>query len=282
MSPRGEGRIRNRIDFSLNSRKIVAYQRDECALGRLTELKGAWNHTTELHILNVREVDIPRVKREVTDLCHLLGFATGSRVWSYEFEFPIESGLISAQRVTGTLEVFRPPFNIHLGGEIRTFVDQTWKTFRRLKRSRRLNLVFDYLVKAEIPSQPVELKLLIAFIVLESLKDTYARQHGIPYARGYFRKISNPPKTNVEKEPTYRFEELLKEMFREVGMNPGLKRIIKLRNELIHSGLSRKPYISNWRTHEKAMDLIREYLLRLLGYAGTYYPYSSPNKPSTI
>ena len=64
-------------------------------------------------------------------------------------------------------------------------------------------------------------------------------------------------------------------MLNEVGMKKGLKRIIRLRNEIIHSGLSRKSHRAQFTMYEKIHDIIREYLLRLLKYHGNYLIYSS-------
>jgi hypothetical protein len=54
-----------------------------------------------------------------------------------------------------------------------------------------------------------------------------------------------------------------------------LKRIVKLRNEIIHSGLSQRSHPQGWVMYEKIHDLLREYILRLLGFHGTYLVYSS-------
>lgn len=54
-------------------------------------------------------------------------------------------------------------------------------------------------------------------------------------------------------------------------MKRGLKRIIKLRNEIIHSGLSRLSFSSKISLYNRGHDIIREYLLRLLNYQGRYY-----------
>jgi len=53
-----------------------------------------------------------------------------------------------------------------------------------------------------------------------------------------------------------------------------LRRITNLRNEIIHFGLSRKPYTSLRKNYDFCHDIVREYLLRLLGYKGEYLIYS--------
>lgn len=63
-------------------------------------------------------------------------------------------------------------------------------------------------------------------------------------------------------------------MFEDVGMNPRLKQVVRLRNEIIHFGLSRKPYASLRKDYDYCHDIVREYLLRLLCYDGEYLLYS--------
>ena len=131
---------------------------------------------------------------------------------------------------------------------------------------------------AELPSQPLEIKLAQIFIILENLKSTYAKKVGIPFYKGSYRLAGNPPRTNLRREPPLGFEALLKMMFNDVGMSPTLRRIVRLRNEIIHFGLSRKPYESLSRHYDYCQDIAREYLLRLMKYHGTYLLYSSASR----
>lgn len=143
------------------------------------------------------------------------------------------------------------------------------RNYLRLERARKLPLVIDYLVRAEQPGQPMEIQLLIAFVVLENLKSTYAKSASIPFKKGFFRKIPRPQRGS----DTYSFEELLQLMFRDVGMRKGLKRIIRLRNQIIHSGVSHRTYSWQRAKYEHLQYLIREYLLRLMRYNGEYLTY---------
>jgi hypothetical protein len=104
---------------------------------------------------------------------------------------------------------------------------------------------------------------------MENLKESFARSRSIPYVKGFFRESSA---TNARK---YGFEELVQLMLRDVGMRRGLKRIVKIRNEIVHSGLYLKPHATRWAAYERIHDLLREYVLRLLGYTGDYRTYAS-------
>ncbi len=63
----------------------------------------------------------------------------------------------------------------------------------------------------------------------------------------------------------------------DVGMKPSLKRVKTLRNQIIHFGLSKRPYNSLQQHYEFCQDLIREYLLRKLNFQGSYLIYSQRN-----
>ncbi|MDA7930125.1 hypothetical protein N9B63_04740 [Akkermansiaceae bacterium] len=273
---------RDHIQLSLDGLTFDLYQKREVIAGKNSDLKHTWNHTTDIVARSIDDNQLEEVKSKILDICNLLSFASGSRIWPFGYDFPDGSGIGSRHSVSGTTEFFRPVLEITDGKAVRVFIEKTWTEYRKLKGRRKLPEIIDYLVKAELPQQPVELKLLIIFVVLEGLKDTYAKVNSIPYARGYFRKISSPPRPNIGREPTYSFEELLTLMLKEVKMKKRLKRIIKLRNQIIHSGLSRRPSKSNWKTYENSQDIVREYILRLLNYTGTWFPYSSPNSPKTI
>ena len=58
-------------------------------------------------------------------------------------------------------------------------------------------------------------------------------------------------------------------------MRKGLKQIVSLRNEIIHSGLSRKSHSRQMIMFERIQDLVREYIFRLLGYRGEFFTYAS-------
>lgn len=124
------------------------------------------------------------------------------------------------------------------------------------------------------PNQPTECRLIFAFVLLENLKESFARSRSIPYVKGFFRV------SIAAKARAYKFEELLDLMLKDVGMRRGLKRIVKIRNEIVHSGLYLRPHSKRWAAYERIHDLLREYVLRLLGYHGDYLTYTSASNSS--
>ena len=121
-------------------------------------------------------------------------------------------------------------------------------------------------------------KLIFCFVALESLKSTFATAQKIPFVKRCFRKISNPPKTKLQDEPCYSFEELLQNMLAAVGMHHAvLNPIVQLRNEIIHNGISQQTHAANRHVYNACQDLLREYLLRLLAYKGAFWFYAHPD-----
>jgi hypothetical protein len=231
--------------------------------------KGKQVHTSQLEIVGVRSYS--EGASVARDVCALLSLASMSQVVAYSFSCLGETHRFS---VRGVSMCYRPVLDIVNGEGVVLFLEQVWCNYRNIKRQRKLYAVIDMLTFADAPSRPLELKLAQIFIILENLKGTYARSHKIPFAGGSFRKVSTPTKKSINREPKLTFEDLLTSMLGDVGMKHGLKRIIALRNEIIHFGLTRKKFLTMNAYYNKAQDIVREYLLRLLGYDGRYFVYS--------
>lgn len=267
----GNNVIRDRVVFSFGRRSYEFRQIPEVISASMEQFKGRFVPTTQVLVENVRPNEVEAVLKEVDRICWLLSFAGMCRVVRYKYEYPDGTGLGSENSTMGTAQFFRPTFVLHDGGQIKRFVEQSYAKYRRLEKRRKLNVVIDYLVQADRTGTPTEVKLIQIFVALECLKSTYARSCGFPFVKGFFRK---PPARPGSQGAKYSFEELLTLMFRDVKMRRGLKRLVKLRNDLIHSGFSQAPHAKKWALYADAVDIIREYLLRLLGYRGVYSPYA--------
>ncbi|EEE35154.1 conserved hypothetical protein [Rhodobacteraceae bacterium KLH11] len=230
-------------------------------------------YTTDLEILGVKKYT--EGETATNDICRLLSLASFSQVTPLECSFDGYGRHLL--NLTDQAMYFRPLINIKSGDETQAFLEKTWASFRKKKRSRKLSEVIEMLTIAELPIQPLEIKLAQIFIIMENLKGTYAKANGIPFSKGFFRKVTDPAMP-LNKQPRLNFETLLNSMFEEVGMRPSLKRIIRLRNEIIHFGLSRKPYTSLRKDYDFCHDIVREYLLRLLNYDGKYRLYSHASR----
>jgi len=257
---------RDTIEFNCGRLLLVLKQDAEVVSGDLEKLKGRFCETSKVVVRDVAAEDVPTVLKVVDRLCWLLSFAGLSRVLCYRYEYPDGSGLGTHHTVFGVADYFRPTFDIRDGQVVKSFVEQTYPNFVRLEQSRKLNVVIDYFLQAERQNQPTECRLIFTLVLLENLKYTYAHAKPISFVDGHFIK------PNGER---YSFKELLKMMFREVDMRPDLSSAVSLRNEIIHSGLSQEPHHQQWAMYEKIHDLLREYILRLLDFHGTYLVYSS-------
>lgn len=272
----GGGWIRDKIIWNFNGHKIILHQNKDIITKPIGELRNIWIASSKLIIKNIPLSKVKYAENISKDIGWLLSFAGYSRVCVYGNEYPSGSGSLKLFSTVGVSRYFRPTIDIRHGKKVKDFIEQCLPNYRKLKRKRKLPEIFDMLISSEA-SIPIELRLVSVFIALESLKDTFAKVNGIPYANGFFRILSTPPKANIGKEKIYSFEKLLSLMLKEYNIEKGLKRIITLRNDLIHSGISRRPYASKMKIFETCHDVIRLYLLKLLGYSGKYCCYSKPN-----
>lgn len=276
ITSQGGSSMRDTIEFHCGGQVFIFKQKLSVVNGQISDFKGRFCETSEILVHGVKPSEIQKTLQAIDRICWLLSFAGLSPVLCYKYDYPVEKSTQYRSTLSKTAEFFRPTLEIRDGKLVKSFIEQTYPNFVRLEKSRKLNVVIDYLLQAERQAQPTECRLIFAFVLLENLKDTFARSKSIPYLKGFFRK------TPSAKGPKYSFEELLELMFREVRMRRGLKRIIKLRNELIHSGLSRKSHQQKWAMYEKVHDLVREYILRLLGYHGNYLTYVSSSNVQAI
>jgi hypothetical protein len=267
--------IRNTVTLTCDGRKFIVIQQKDVINKPVSHFAGRFSMTTQILVPNVAKSAVPKVLASIDQICWLLSFACQSRVVCYGHDYPDES-LGSRKTVVGTTRFFRPVFEIQDGAVIRDFIDQTYPAYTQLEKSRMLNVAIDYLLQADRDALPTECRLIFAFVLLENLKHTYAVSVGIPFVKGYFRKGPNP------KDETISFKAMLTRMFKAVGMTPTLDGIVSLRNAIVHSGVSDLTHHASWEAYEQIQDLVREYLLRLLSFKGSYAMYSEVNGANAV
>lgn len=264
----GDRTIRDTIAFECGGRTFVLKQRAE-VIHKPSDFAGTCSVTSELLVPDVKPNEVISALKAVDRICWLLSLAGLSKVVPLGHDYPDGSANQVRRNVVGVAQFFRPTIDIRRGSVVKSFLEQTYPTYVRLEKVRQLSVVVDYLVQAERPDQPTECKLIFGFVLLENLKHSFARSVPLHYEKGAFRKGTHA------KAAKYGFEELLHLMLKEVKMRRGLKRLVKLRNDIVHSGLSGNTHSQNFRMYELLHDLLREYLLRLLSYQGEYLTYAS-------
>jgi hypothetical protein len=260
-------RIRNRIRLRLGGFDFQIIRTPENFDLQIKDAKGHFCYTTDILFDNIRPDQRKRIDIIVDEVTELLSFATMSQVVRFGDEY---GGGSSRQSVKGLTLYFRPTLGATHGAEVKRFLELTWPVYHRMRKKRKLNVVIDYVVTTELPHLPVEVEMLMSFVTLECLKSTYAKQAGYKFVAPAWRKMSIPPKANPKNEPKAGFEKLLHEMMKAVKMRKSLKRIVQLRNHIIHNGISPRPLKSQIKGCFDAKEIIREYLLRLLGFKGQY------------
>jgi hypothetical protein len=290
-SVRSDGRrVRDEYHIQLDDYSIVLKQRDEVLASRDSDLAGSLVETTVASVEGVH--DFEEGVALISALCSLLGFAVHSRVVPYGFQF---SGQSKRSTVFGQYNSWRPPF--HDAADITEFVERTWTRFKDVRERRALAPLFHMLVTTDLPGTSIEAQIMTAVQCLESIGSYFAlgeaTRTGIQEnKKGFF----------VDKDNNnLAFEALLDQTLADVDMSlpPGFETMKRLRNAIVHRGFIRESdrvatYIFGSRppgtmfkamvdTFEQIQDTIREFVLRLLGYQGQYFRYSSARgAPSVI
>ena len=268
---KGDSWIRDIVEFDCGGYRLKFRQKPEVINRNFEQYKGMFFETTEVTVADVAEDKVQEVETAIERICWLLSFAGTCQVIPFEYEYPNGSGRGHSMTVSGVAQYFRPAFEMSNGAQIKSFVEQTYNKYVCLEQSRKLNVIIHYLNQAEATAQPTEIKMILVFVALESLKHTFAESQKFRFVDGCFRNAKWKLK---DRGNTYHFTTLVEMMLKEVGMTYGLTAAKKLRNDLIHSGLSAEPYNVQNEIYADVHDLIREYLLRLLGYRGLYSPYA--------
>lgn len=254
-----------KISLHIDGLNIDIVQDREFSLFKKKEYKNKYIIATTLIFHNVEEKDIKKIEEIEENISYLLSFITLSPVRFYKrvinnYESP-------GKHINGYFNHFRPIIDLTNKEVIKQFVETSYENFKKFKEGRQLKVVIEYLISSETLKMPHELKLATMFILFENLKKTFADQEAFPHIKGFYRY-----KTNEKK--TISFEKLLEKMFDEVKIYKDLTIICKLRNDIIHSGLSQSTFEEQFKIYENCHDLIHLYLLKLLGYKGKYLVFS--------
>ena len=118
------------------------------------------------------------------------------------------------------------------------------------------------MLQAARPGLPMECKLVFLSVLLENLKHTYGTHLQYAIKGGTF--VDPVTKARLG------FQDMMNLMFSAVGMAPGLQPLVDLRNEVLHTGVASLTHAQQKLQYDAATDLIREYLLRLLGFKGNF------------
>jgi hypothetical protein len=252
---------RRELVLTLGRRRVVLLQDAEIAATPAHSLQGLPLVTTSLVLPILEAAKVREAETVAHDVACLLATMSQTRYVGYQFG----SDALN-HRIRGIYNLFRPAIEVDNPETVRLFLESTWPSYRRYRSRRKLAVVIEYLTEAEHPQRTLEMQALLAFVAFESLKTTYASVVGIPFRNGYFRRANGR---------TYSFEALATMMFAAVGMRPGLRRLIGLRNHIFHSGLTRQPPSSLYNSYCSLQELLRRYLLRLLNYRGPYLDFKT-------
>lgn len=275
---------RNIFNLSIELHQLRIVQNPEIIRNAKNNLRGRSVETSNVKVMNID--DATTGKQIVTDLASLLSFACQSPIRFYEYNF---EGHSESWSVSGAVNSWRPPFDANETGAIKTFIESCWNNFQCKKDSRALNHLFDLMNYGDQRGDAVEIHLALTAMCLESIATYYALSEGPK------KGIQETAKGQFAKgKELFGFKKLLELAMLDVKMQPpaqSWENIIAIRNAIIHRGFIRPQdaivqnifglknedqlYRMMFTTLEAMHDLIREFLLRLLGYRRRYYTYSS-------
>lgn len=206
----------------------------------------------------------------VRDLAKILSLASLNRVVATELKAGDHWQHISMIEIGA--RSFRPLIEIADGAKIIDFVQQTFLPFRKFRKERNVDLSIEYIITAETSVVPVEAEYLLLCTALEHMKYNWAIANDIEFRNGNFwiygRRAS--------------FRDLVTLMLDDVGCMRQLSSL-KHRNPIVHTGLFVPGTEQFIKDRDALMDLLLEYLIRLLEYTGEYLLYrEAANRPAQI
>ena len=254
-------KIKNKIVFQLKSKTIEIVQSPTLFIDpkSLAEYQGKFIRSTRVVVYDVEEKDIGYYSDVISKLASLLSFITTSQVVYTAYEYP--AGKIrQVLKVLGRTDIMHHVLELHRGDEIKEFIVKTWEKFEDNYELRKLPLIFDYIFQA-FSINTIETKLVFSYVTLESLKYTFAKEKGYTFSKGFFHD-HNKKQLNINK--------LIEMMLSEIGIVFKINEITELRNDIIHSGYTEKTFDHNFKIFIYCQHIIRDYLIKLLGYKGDY------------
>ena len=221
--------------------------------------------TTKITIRNIRTDQVEQVLEIIDDLCFLLSFAQQSPVRRYSYKI----GSREYSRSNSGIVVNPKKLIIKARGQaVRSFIEQAYPTFKKIKSARQLTVVFDYLCEANRSSLALEISLISHYVAIENLKNTFAIEQGYKYKDGKFSHNLYGKCSSTE---------MTKRMFEAAQFNrEDIIPFLKRRNKIIHEGVllpfGDENYMEQAINDQRDVsDLLRTYLLTLLNYKGEYF-----------
>ncbi|WP_349919854.1 hypothetical protein [Aeromonas veronii] len=255
---------RDRLNFHAFGYEIEWVQHPEFNASSLSKNAFQFVDTSFALVKNV--TSILHLEESMKKLAFMLSFALNSQVTFYSY---IEQSIIAPSvGKTMSVQAVYPnspsPLSTVNGSSIRVFIETCWERFDELYFSRRLNIVIDYFTTMDAKKLQLEVKLSLAYTLLECLKFTFAKNDGYPFNGSWFLY-----KTRRVRIPA---NELISRMLSEVGMVLP-DQLMEERNNLVHEGITSREGQDIHFLYSECKDIVSEYLLRLLGFSGTYFFY---------
>ncbi|WOD09244.1 hypothetical protein [Marinomonas sp. GJ51-6] len=236
-----------------------------------TDIPGLQWENRETADLYIKGTQPDQVQEHAQVIATLLSFALDSHCCLSYMEKVGDELPIRNLPTRGSFIQRNPVIDANNSDALKAFLRMSYSSYNELHETRSLNVVIELFNLAE-NQQPMELQLATVFILLENLKATYATQEN--YCNHYGKYYKN----QKDKKNGLGFKTILQEMFSSIGMKgetlSGLSSVVMLRNDIIHTALSEKKFNEQYKIYTDCRNLIAEYLLRLLGFKGSFNLFS--------
>lgn len=247
--------------------------------------------TTTITVENILQNEVGNILEIIDDICWLLSLAQQSCITRSGYQYNSNGHFTDCSTVV--INPLTPIIEMH-GYEILNFVNQTYENLKKLKSIRVLPSIIGYLCEANKHPLVLEAKLILHYIIIENLKHTFAKEQGYKEKDGKFFHPNHPNLNYLcPNKIEYCFDEntgqwvhkkygkcgsseMTRRMFEHIGINRNtIKDILTKRNRIIHEGLLLPFGDENYSTQARkdlnnVNDLLRKYLLTILGYKGKY------------
>jgi hypothetical protein len=150
--------------------------------------------TTKVTIENICLDQVEQLLNVIDDFCSLLSFTQQSPIRRCSYKIGTTEHWTNCSG-----NVINPLTSIieNHGKEIRIFIEQTYPTFKKLKSTRQLTVVFGYLCEANRSTLALEIALISHYVAIENLKYTFALDNRYEYSGQHFTHKDFPPLDNT-------------------------------------------------------------------------------------
>lgn len=286
---------RDELKLNVDNREIIFRQ--------LGNYKKIVEYLVSSHGIDVTSEAIVRITKAdtldnvidlINNMCTLLSYARGTYInWLYYDVYSLRNKQVvrtyCQNSYTRPFNGATPVINKFPPNDTKYFVEKCYKKYKKYKITSGFNLAIEFCVESKALIW-LEQKYLAAFLTLEVLNDSNIGRKFI-MKMNEFKKLQKSIIQLVNSHPTDNaIKNAMRKKVIEINRYPlkmcldkllanltidatkfNLKRIIKLRNNIVHQGSFAEANIDHYQDYLKLMNLLDSIILKLMEYNGFYH-----------